>query len=94
MRPSVADARREQVQRVGNLLKAGLLDMARSVLPHACWSDCKHCSDTRLAQSAGGATCQSMTWLFMGSLHGCLLLHSGLLNIKRLPAVIYTPCAG
>ncbi|CAK0774033.1 hypothetical protein CVIRNUC_004127 [Coccomyxa viridis] len=38
MRPFVADARREQVQRVGNLLKAGLLDMAmneiKELAPH------------------------------------------------------------
>ena len=52
MRPFVADPRREQVQRIGNLLKAGLLDMVRSVLPHACWSDCGHCSGTKPAQSA------------------------------------------
>ena len=39
MRPFAADPRQERVQRVSNLLKAGLLDMARSVLPHACWSE-------------------------------------------------------
>ena len=47
MRPFVADPKQEQAQRISNLLKAGLLDMARSVPPHACWSDPRHCSNTR-----------------------------------------------
>ena len=47
MHPFEADPKKEQVARISNLLKAGLLDMARSVLPHACWSDPGHCCDTR-----------------------------------------------